>query len=98
MDTSPKYIVANKVNGSKIALYQTAVFESDFEFPSKDFVFNVNYMEEKPFGYELPLKSHKVSVEIDLGQGKFKGIFCEPVLLDDLELNLFQKTVYLYRK
>lgn len=58
-------------------------------------MFNVKKDEEKAFGYELPLESHVIAVRVELDQKmeEFKGLYCDEILMDDLESNLDSKKV-----
>ena len=56
--TTPKYMLSNDVPGTTLMAYQHAIMDETLDhehsFP-KEFIFNVEYKEEQPFGYELPL-------------------------------------------
>lgn len=43
--------------------------DHEHNFP-KEFIYNVDYNEEKPFGYELPLQSHRIEARVELDQSR----------------------------
>ena len=51
---SPKFMIKNNVPGTVLLVYQHAIMDESLDhehsFP-KEFIFNVGYKEEKPFGY-----------------------------------------------
>lgn len=66
----------------------------------QEYVFNVSYNHEKDFGYELPLESHNLTVEIELDTNmeQFKGYYVEPIVIEDIESNLYTKYIPLYNE
>jgi hypothetical protein len=98
IESSPKYLISNSIPGTTLQVYQAAIMDErldlEYSFP-KEFVFNVKYTEEKPFGYELPLESHKLQVKVELDQTKeeFKGLSCDMITFEDVESNLNSKII-----
>lgn len=72
-----------------MVLWQTEIksssLDSEFACPN-EFVFNVDYGETKPFGYEMPQESHRLTVIVELDQKREEhvGLYCEPVDLEDM--------------
>ncbi len=58
-------------------------------------VFNVKFGEEKDFGYELPLESHKLNIEVmlDTNNPRFKNKIAQPITIEDLESSLYVKKI-----
>lgn len=60
-----------------------------------EYVFNVKFGEEKDFGYELPTESHALTVEVELDTNlpRFKNKFAQPIMIADIESNLYVKKI-----